>query len=174
MAALRRENLVLVAWALGVLAAIALIAAQFMDYTAISIGAAGAESAREVAPAPLIDAISLGSDQLWIGLPLGGLALLVLATARRGQWRMGRSLVAIGMLLFVLTLAVHLPNGLEERGAELAYDDAAAVLRAGFWVQLIAAGVLAVAGGAMARLGARTAGPQSSRRRRPRRAEVAA
>jgi len=150
--ALTQENRLRIAWALGVLSALALILAQFLDYTGIEVGSGGVESAVEVAPTPKIGTEQLGSVQLWIGIPLGIAALIAMRLAGAGQWRLGRSLAAIGAIMLVVTIAIALPNGLDETDFQVAYTDAHAVLLAGFWVQLVASIGMIASGLAMVSL----------------------
>lgn len=160
MAGTRGENRLWIAWFAGVAGAVALVVSQFMDYTGFEIGSGGTESANEVAPRPIQFTEMVGPDQLWLGLllGLGALAALYLV-ARRGQWRLGRTVTAIGALMLIASLVILLPNatdgsaGIDGAPAEigLAYAGVDEKLMAGFWVQLLAALTLVGSGIAMVR-----------------------
>ena len=163
MAGLTRENRLRAAWLLGVAAALVLIFAQFLDYTGFRIGSGGIESANEVAPRPIGLRAGVGGDQLWLGIPLGLMALLALRLALRGQWRSGRTVAVVGGVALALTLFILLPNATDESGSidgapgkpALAYAGAEEQILAGFWTQLAASLGLIGSGAALARLGAR-------------------
>jgi hypothetical protein len=158
---LTRENGLRAAWILGVAAALALIFAQFLDYTGFRIGTGGIESANEVAPRPIGLRADIGGDQLWLGIPLGIGALLALRLAARGQWRLGRAVALVGGLGVALTLLILLPNatdgsaGGDAPAQASAYAGAEEQILGGFWTQLVASLGLIGSGQALARLGSR-------------------
>ena len=89
-------------------------------------------------------------------------------------------MVAIGVVVLVVSIAIDAPKGLDEGEAAVAYESASATLLSGFWLQ-IAAGVVLVGCGlllpagscepasALGRRALRRAQPdRSARRPRPR------
>jgi hypothetical protein len=162
VAGLTRENGLRAAWILGVAAALALIFAQFLDYTGFRIGSGGVESANEVAPRPIGLRAGVGGDQLWLGIPLGIGALLALRLVARGQWRLGRAVALAGGVGVALTLLILLPNatdgsaGGDAPAQASAYAGSEERILGGFWTQLAASLSLTGSGLALARLGSRT------------------
>ena len=110
--------------AVGLVAAGALAASQWLDYRSISIGAdAYSGAVGDVAPPPLVDTEIAGHAHGWVMLPLALLALvaLVLATSARRRRRIAWALIPIGIAVIAISLAVDAPKGLDEgaRGARL-------------------------------------------------------
>lgn len=162
MGGLRRENGLRAAWILGVGAALALILAQFLDYTGFRIGSGGVESANQVAPRPIGLRADVGGDQLWLGIPLGIAALLALRATLRGEWRLGRAVALTGGLALALTLLILLPNatdgsaGSDAPAQPSAYAAAEEQILGGFWTQLAASLGLIGSGLALVRMGSRS------------------
>ncbi len=124
-------------------AAVGLVLSQFADYRAISISTDNYAGVEEVVAAPPVEAASTGSAHAWIGIPLGVLALALVAAATR-RWQLARLLPAIGLAAVAISLLVDRPKGLEEGDAALAYEGVEATLLTGFWAQL-ACGMVLVA-----------------------------
>ncbi len=117
-----------------------LIASQWVDYRAISIGNdAYAGSVGLVAPAPEIGQEHAGDAHGWVMVPIGVAALVVLGLALTGRPRLARLLIPLGVAVIAIALIVDRSNGLDEGAAAIAYEGAVAHLREGFWLQLAAA-----------------------------------
>jgi hypothetical protein len=97
-------------------------------------------------------------------LPVAALALVVIALAARGRWRLARLLVPLGIVVIAVSLLIDLPSGLDEGAASVAYEGAEASLLDGFWAQL-AAGATLVACGPLLAANLRPRGASASRRR---------
>ena len=160
MAGLTGENRLRIAWAVALAGTLAVIAAQFMDYTGFELVAGGPAGANEVAPPPVEFTERVGPDQLWAGLVLGLAGLVALRFAWGGMWRLGRSVAMIGAVMLILSFAVLLRNGTDgstevdgvPSDPALAYAGVEEKLLGGFWVQLAGSAAMAGAGIAMARL----------------------
>jgi hypothetical protein len=124
-----------------------LIASQWVDYRAISIGDdAYAGSVGLVAPAPEIGREHAGDAHAWVMLPIAVGALVVLFLALTGRRRMARLLVPLGIAVIAIALLVDVSAGLDEGSAAIAYEGAVAHLREGFWLQIAAATVMIACG----------------------------
>jgi hypothetical protein len=133
--------------AVGVVAAVALGASQWLDYHSVSVGTdAYSGDVGAVAPPPEVETEIAGRAHAWIMVPLAltALAAVVLAVSRRP--RAAALLVPIGAVVLAIALIIDVPKGLDEGTAAVAYDGAEAHLLEGFWVQ-IAAGVVLIATG---------------------------
>jgi hypothetical protein len=159
--------------AVAVCAAIALIASQWVDYRAVSVGSPAYEGELGlVAPAPDVDRDRAGDAHGWVMVPLAVLGAIGALVAISGRRRAAWFTVGAGVGAIVIAVAIDAPKGLDEGGAALAYEGAAAELLEGFWAQIASAGALAVCGLLLAlRPRERTAVATSARRppRRPRR-----
>jgi hypothetical protein len=122
---------------------ILLAASQFADYRTVAIGTDQYSGIGPVAPAPEVDQVRAGSAHAWLGIPLGLAALGVAIACGMGRWRLAWVLAPIGFLTVVLSLAIDVPNGLDEGETAIAYEGAVATLVGGFWVQ-VTCGVLLV------------------------------
>jgi hypothetical protein len=134
------------ALAVSLAAVAAIVAAQFLDYRAISVGAPEYSGVEAVAPAPPIGEERTGSAHAWVGIPLAVAALAVIAGAMRGRWRAARLLILLGLAVVAISLAIDAPKGLDEGAARVTYEGARAELREGFWAQLVAGSVLILCG----------------------------
>ena len=132
-------------------AAVVLGVSQFVDYRGVRIGAELYEGVEAVAPAPQTDREPTGSAHAYLMLPVAVLAIVAAGLALRGRWQLGRAVSLLGLIGVVVTLVVDRPAGLEEGIASRNFEGAEAVLIEGFWVQLAASAVLAVAGGLLSR-----------------------
>ena len=125
----------------------ALAASQWLDYRSISIGAdAYAGAVGDVAPPPQVNTEIAGHAHGWVMLPLAALSLVPLVLALTGRRRFALALVPIGIAVIVISVAVDAPKGLDEGETALAYEGAKASLLEGFWVQIVAGGVLVACG----------------------------
>jgi hypothetical protein len=127
-------------------AALLLATSQFIDYRGVEIGAPAYQDVQAVAPAPQTDRQTMGSVHGYAMLPVAAVALVALAFALGGRWRLGRVISLLGALTIAVSLLFDARRGLEEGEAALAYQGAHAVLIEGFWVQLSSAAVLLIGG----------------------------
>lgn len=130
--------------AVAAFVAVALALSQFAAYTTTTIGTADYSEVAAVAPAPPVDTADAGTAHAWLGIPLGLLALGIVARAATGRWQVARLLIGVGLAVVVMTLAIDMPKGLDEGDAAVAYEGASAELLGGFWAQLVC-GVLLIA-----------------------------
>ncbi len=141
------ERHVTPARALGVVALVAigaLIASQWRDYSAVSVGVdAYAGDVGSVAPAPEVSSAPAHDAHGPTMVILAALALVALVGAFAKRRRLSIWLVAIGVVVLVVSIAIDAPKGLDEGDAAVAYESASATLLSGFWLQ-IAAGVVLV------------------------------
>jgi hypothetical protein len=151
----------------GVGAAVALAASQFVDYRGISVGTPAYEGVETVAPAPEVDRGRelTGSAHAWVMLPIAAMALVVIVLAARGRWRLARLLIPLGLFVILLAVLIDVPEGLDEGGTATAYEGAEAVLLEGFWAQ-VAAGAVLIASGPLLAARLRPAGTPTAGRRR--------
>jgi hypothetical protein len=150
--------------------AILLALSQFAAYTTTTIGTADYSEVAAVAPAPPVDQADAGTAHLWLGIPLGLLALGIVVRSATGRWRAARLLAGVGLAVVILSLAVDLPKGLDEGDAAIAYEGASAELLGGFWMQLSAGVVLIALAPLLTRLlepGARARAASAPRRTQP-------
>jgi hypothetical protein len=171
----------------------ALVAAQWRDYSAISVGTdAYAGDVGAVAPAPEVSSAPAHDAHGWVMLILAALTVLALAGALTKRRRLSVWLIPIGVAVLAISIGIDAPKGLDEGEAALAYESANASLLSGFWLQIAAGAVLVACGlmlpralrpasataSATAELGpslidrlvARTRGAIERRRARPKRA----
>jgi hypothetical protein len=162
-------------------AALLLAVSQFIDYRGVEIGAPAYRDVQAVAPAPQTDRQTMGSVHGYAMLPVAAAALVALAFALSGRWRLGRVISVLGALTIAVSLLFDARRGLEEGEAAFAYQDAHAVLIEGFWLQLSSAAVLLIGGLLLARYVRLAGGVERGRapdvgvdrRRRQKRAGVA-
>ena len=171
----------------------ALVAAQWRDYSAISVGTdAYAGDVGSVAPPPEVSSAPAHEAHGWVMVILAALTVLALAGALTKRRRLAVWLIPIGVAVLAISIGIDAPKGLDEGEAALAYESANASLLSGFWLQIAAGAVLIACGlmlpralrpasaaaGATAGLGpslidrlvARTRGAIERRRARPKRA----
>ncbi len=133
--------------AVGLVAAGALAASQWLDYRSISVGSdAYSGTVGAVAPAPEVESEIAGNAHAWLMVPLAAVAVVAIVIALSGRRKVAALLVPIGLAVVVITLVVDLPKGLDEGAAAVAYEGAKANLLEGFWLQLAAAAVLIACG----------------------------
>lgn len=133
--------------AVGLVAAGALAASQWLDYHSISVGSdAYSGTVGAVAPAPEVESEIAGNAHAWLMVPLAVVAMVAIVIALSGRRKVAALLVPIGLAVVVIALVVDLPKGLDEGTAAVAYEGAKANLLEGFWMQLAAAVVLIACG----------------------------
>jgi hypothetical protein len=147
--------------AVTAVAIVALAASQWVDYRGISVGTnAYSESVQMVAPAPEVARERAGEAHSWVMLPLAAAAAVVAVIAIRGRRRLARLLIPIGLAVIAIAVFADAPKGLDEGAAAISYEGAEARLLEGFWLQIVAGGVLVVCGLLLPRyLAARDAEP---------------
>jgi hypothetical protein len=135
---------------LGIGAAIALAASQFLDYTGTAVGESLYQGdAANVAPVPLTDVEKTGSAHIYVMLPLALAAIGLIVLTRRGSWRLGWVVAAIGLFGIVVTLLIDRPAALDPGPLADAYADSDAKLLDGYWAQLVASIGLVLLGPAL-------------------------
>jgi hypothetical protein len=155
------------AMAVGIGAAIALGAAQFLDYSGIAVGDPlyqGEEA--NVAPVPLTDVEKLGSAHAYVMLPLAVVAIVLIVLTRRGRWKLGRAVALIGLIGIAVTLLIDRPQALDAGPLADAYAGSEAKLLDGYYAQLIASIALLVMGPALGMQVKRESGSGGGERRR--------
>lgn len=131
--------------ALAALAALA--ASQWVDYRAVSVGGdAYRGGIGAVAPAPVVDHVRAGDAHAWLMLPIALAGLVCLALAVWWRPALARMLAPLGLAAIAVALLVDVPKGLDEGTSGVAYQGAEAHLLGGFWLQIVAAGVLIACG----------------------------
>jgi len=151
-------------------AAVAIGVSQFFDYQAVVAGDPDyAGEVGTVASPPVTHHEVAGSAHLYLLLPVAIAALALVWATYRGRWRLGRWVMALGLLGIAVSLIVDLPQGLDGGVDSVAFSGSKAELIEGFWAQLSASMVLAVSGyvlGLQAHRGAEGAEMGDPRRRR--------
>jgi hypothetical protein len=131
----------------GIGAAIALAASQFLDYTGTAVGGSLYQGdAANVAPVPLTDVEKTGSAHLYVMLPLALAAIALIVLVRRGRWRLGWAVAGIGLVGIAVTLLIDRPAALDPGPLADAYADSDAKLLDGYWAQMVASIGLVVFG----------------------------
>jgi hypothetical protein len=158
-----------------VVAAIALIASQFVEYRSVEIGQPGYAGLPAAEP-PTVDRETAGEAHAYLLIPLALLAAGIAAAAlRNGRHRLGRVIFVLGLIALGVVLLVDRPAGLDTGELEGRFSGATAVLEDGFYLELAAAAGLAIggllyyAGPCRIRISsfARAASARRRRRRRP-------
>jgi amino acid permease len=147
--------------ALAVIAALALGASQFIDFSGVAVGATEYEG--DVgAPAPIPESAkdTAGSAHFFVLVPAAILALVLIGLVFAGRPRLGGVVALIGLAGIVISLAVDLPQGLDKGTAGVAYQGTEARLLTGFWLQLGSSAVLAISGFLLGRQVRRERGPE--------------
>jgi hypothetical protein len=133
--------------AVGLFAAAALIASQWLDYRSVSVGTPAYQGEVDlVAPAPDVVRDPAGDAHAWVMIPIAllGAAGIVLAYAGRprGAWLT----VAAGLGAIAIAAGIDAPKGLDEGAAKVSYEGADAQLLEGFWAQIACGAALAAVG----------------------------
>lgn len=161
--------------AAAALVAILLALSQFATYHQVVIGAPEYTEVEAVAPPPPVERADAGSAHLWLGIPLGLLALGIVVRSATGRWKAARLLAAVGVAVVAISLAIDMPKGLDEGNAAIVYQGASAELLGGFWMQLMAGVTLIFMAPILTRLlepRARAAAASAPRRVQPIRAGI--
>jgi MFS family permease len=132
------------------IAAVALGISQFFDYQAVVAGEPDYRGeVGTVAPPPRTDEEVAGGAHLYLLLPVAAAALGLVWATYRGNWRLGRWVMVLGLLGIAVSLIVDLPQGLDAGVDSVAFSGSDAELIEGFWAQLCASVVLAITGAAL-------------------------
>ena len=156
----------------GLAAAVALVASQWLDYRSVTVGNdAYAEGLQAVAPAPDVTRDRAGEAHAWVMIPLAALGGLGIALAAAGRVRAAWFAVAAGVGAIAIAVGIDAPKGLDEGPAAVTYEGAEAQLLDGFWAQIACRAALAGTGLLLARRHRRDAVPARRPVRRPRPAQ---
>lgn len=125
----------------------ALVAAQWRDYSEVSVGVdAYSGDVGAVAPPPEVSSAQTHEAHGWVMLIIAALGVLAVVGAVLKRRRLAIWLVPLGIAVIAVALAVDAPKGLDEGSAALAYESASASLLSGFWLQIAAGSVLIACG----------------------------
>jgi hypothetical protein len=125
----------------------ALVAAQWRDYSEVSVGVdAYSGDVGAVAPPPEVSSAQTHDAHGWVMLIIAALGVLAVLGATFKRRRLAIWLVPLGIAVLVIALAVDAPKGLDEGAAAVAYESASASLLSGFWLQIAAGSVLIACG----------------------------
>lgn len=154
-----------------VASAACLAVSQFVDYRAVEVGQPGYAGLPGATP-PTVGIEHAGQPHLYLLLPVALLAAVLAGLAlRTGVPRLGRFVVALGLLSLAVILLVDLPAGLDTSSQASRFSGTSAVLDNGFYAELASTAGLMFGGLLLAR------GPRRARARRrkpgPRRRRLA-
>jgi len=122
-----------------VVAALALIASQLVDYRGVELGQPGYAGLPAAEP-PTIDRETAGQAHSYLLIPLALLAAgVALAALRSERRRLGRVVFVLGLIALAVVLLVDRPAGLDASAQESRFSGATAVLEDGFYIELAAA-----------------------------------
>jgi hypothetical protein len=158
-----------------VVAGACLLAAQFVEYSAVEIGGPEYAGLPGIAEPPTVDGRATGEAHAYLLVPVALAAIaLGLGCAQRERRRWGLAAAALGAIALAVALLVDLPSGLDVGAQDASFAEASAVLENGFYAELAAAGALVIAGllyyARPCRIRISSSGrAASARRRRPRR-----
>ncbi len=125
----------------------ALVAAQWRDYSAVSVGVdAYSGDVGAVAPPPEVSSAPTHDAHGWVMLIIAALGVLALLGAIAKRRRLAIWLVPLGIVVIAISLGIDAPKGLDEGEAAVAYESASASLLSGFWLQIAAGAVLIACG----------------------------
>jgi hypothetical protein len=125
----------------------ALVAAQWRDYSEVSVGVdAYSGDVGAVAPPPEVSSAPTHDAHGWVMLIIAALGVLAVLGAVFKRRRLAIWLVPLGIAVLVIAIAVDAPKGLDEGAAAVAYESASASLLSGFWLQIAAGAVLIACG----------------------------
>jgi len=148
-----------------VASAACLAVSQFIDYRAVQVGQPGYAGLPGVAPPP-VGIEHAGQPHLYLLLPVALLAAALAGLAlRTGTPRLGRFVLALGLLSLAVVLLVDLPAGLDDSSQASRFSGTNAVLDNGFYAELASTAGLMLGGLLLAR-GPRLRQSTRSRRRR--------
>jgi len=130
-----------------VVAALALIASQFVEYRSVEIGQPGYADLPASAAPPAVGEENAGEPHAYLLIPVALLAAaLALVGLRRRRWRLGRTIFVLGLVSLAVILLVDLPAGQDAGAEETRFSGATAVLEEGFYIELAAAAGLIIGG----------------------------
>ena len=160
-----------------VVAALALVASQFVEYHSVEIGQPGYAGLPSSAAPPTVGEETAGQAHSFLLIPVALLAAVVsLVGLRRKRWRLGRVVFVLGLVSLAVILLVDLPAGQDAGAEEARFSGATAMLEDGFYIELGAAiglivgGLLYYAGPCRTRTNSFARAASALRRRRRRRA----
>jgi len=134
-------------FAVIIAACVCLAISQGKDFSGVEVGQPGYEGlAGIVEPERVNQQTPVDAHGVWlylVALISAGLAAIALWT---GRWRLGRLISIAGLAGVAVTLFSDRGKGLDEGEAAVAFAGTNAVLLEGFFAQLAACGVLALAG----------------------------
>jgi hypothetical protein len=155
-----------------VASAACLLCSQFVDYRAVEVGRPGYAGLPSAASAPTVGAETPVDAHSYLLVAVAALAgALGVAAARTGRRRLGRVVFLLGLLSVAVVLLVDRPAGLDAGSQASIFSGAAAVLQAGFYAELAAAGGLML-GGMLLTAAPRARKSKVSRRDRPRKVDA--
>ena len=155
----------------GVTVAVAacLVVSQFIAYHGVEIDQSAYAQVADIVRAPQRDVQDAGQAHAYLLIPVALLAVAFAALAlRRGRWQLGRLVSLAGLAAVAVVLLVDMPKGLDEGDLAIRYNGAHAVLRDGFYAELVAAAALIFCG-LLLSMHLRPAKRPARRRRRERR-----
>jgi hypothetical protein len=130
-----------------IVAALALIASQFVEYRSVEIGQPGYAGLPSSAAPPTVSEETAGQAHSFLLIPVALLAAaLALVALRRKRWRLGRVVFLLGLVSLAVILLVDLPAGQDAGPEEARFSGATAVLEDGFYIELAAAIGLIIGG----------------------------
>jgi hypothetical protein len=119
-------------------AAVLLALSQFADYRSITISTDAYAAVETVAPPPEIERAATGDPHSYAFVPVAVVALLLLAAALRGRWKLCRLIALGGFAAIAVGLLIDRPAGLDIGEAALKFDGAEGRLLGGFYAQVFA------------------------------------
>ena len=133
--------------AVGIAAAAALIASQWLDYRSVSVGTPAYQGELDlIAPAPDVARDRAGEAHAWVMIPIAGLGAAGIWLALLGHLRAAWLAVAAGVGAIAIAVGIDAPTGLDVGPAAITSEGAAAQLLEGFWAQIASGAALAGAG----------------------------
>ena len=142
----------------------ALVAAQWRDYSAISVGVdAYSGDVGAVAPPPEVSSAPTHDAHGWVMIIIAALSVLAILGAVIRRRRLAIWLVPLGIAVIAISVGIDAPKGLDEGDAAVVYESASASLLSGFWLQIATGAVLIACGllipGALQRARSASRGP---------------
>jgi hypothetical protein len=130
-----------------VVAALALVASQFVEYRSVELGQPGYAGLPASAEPPKVGKQAAGEAHTYLLIPVALLAgALALVALRRRRRQLGRAVFVLGLVSLAVILLVDLPAGQDASAEETRFSGATAVLEDGFYLELAAAAGLAIGG----------------------------
>ena len=132
-------------------AAVLLALSQFADYRSITISTDAYSAVETVAPPPEVERDVTGDPHSYAFVPVAVIALLLLAAALRGRWKLCRLIAIGGIAAILVALVIDRPAGLDPGDAAQRFDGAEGQLLGGFYAQLFSGLLLTVSSLLLAR-----------------------